>query len=227
MPATINNNLPGTDVCIGSDTALNNIMDVVDKIKQSAVAVRRCFVVEVMGRYCGYLALMSGLTTGAEQIYLHEEEVTLKNLQKDLEWLIREFSEKKRRLALMIRNEKAYGSYDTRFMTSLFNEEGSRIEKKFDARQAILGHLQQGGNPSPFDRILAARMADDCVNFLVNQVENGKSEYAFVGINEGEIKDSINLANFNAMVEEKYQRAREPWWLKLRNLATLLALDPS
>jgi 6-phosphofructokinase 1 len=221
MPATINNNLPGTDLCIGSDTALNNIVDVLDKIKQSAVAARRCFVVEVMGRYCGYLALMSGLASGAEQIYLHEEEVTLKKLQKDLEWLIMEFSEKKRRLALMIRNEKAYGSYDTRFMTSLFNEEGSRIEKKFDARQAILGHLQQGGNPSPLDRILAARMADDCVNFLVNQLKNNKSEYAFIGIRKGNITEPINLVDFRDMVE-----ARDPWWLKLRNIAALLAREP-
>jgi 6-phosphofructokinase 1 len=227
MPATINNNLPGTDICIGSDTALNNIVDVVDKIKQSAVAARRCFVVEVMGRYCGYLALMSGLAAGAEQVYMHEEKVNLENLQEDLGRLKNEFDKDKRRLALMIRNEKAYGSYDTRFMTALFNEEGSRIEKKFDARQAILGHLQQGGNPSPFDRILAARMADDCINFLANQVENGTSEYAFIGINKGQITEPINLANFRGMVEEEYQRVRNPWWLKLRSIATLLAREPS
>ena len=226
MPATIDNNLPGTDLCIGSDTALNNIVDVVDKIKQSAVAVRRCFVVEVMGGYCGYLALMSGFATGAEQVYLHEKEVTFQNLQEDLEWLIKEFKEKKRRLALMIRNENAYGSYDTRFMTSLFNEEGSRSEKKFDARQVILGHLQQGGDPSPFDRILAARMADDCIDFLVDQLKNGKSDYSFIGINKGQITEPIELENFRGMVEKEYRRAKDPWWLNLRNIATLLAREP-
>ena len=67
LPATINNNLPGTEFSIGADTALNNIVQAVDKIKQSAVAARRCFVVEVMGHYCGYLALMGGLATGAEK----------------------------------------------------------------------------------------------------------------------------------------------------------------
>jgi len=70
LPATINNNLPGTELCIGADTALNNIVEAVDKIKQSAVASRRCFVVEVMGHYCGYLALMGGLATGAEKVYM-------------------------------------------------------------------------------------------------------------------------------------------------------------
>jgi 6-phosphofructokinase 1 len=70
LPATINNNLPGTELSVGADTALNSIVEAVDKIKQSAVASNRCFVVEVMGRYCGYLALMSGLATGAERVYL-------------------------------------------------------------------------------------------------------------------------------------------------------------
>jgi len=77
LPASIDNNLPGSELSIGADTALNNIVEAVDKIKDSAVALRRCFVVEVMGRKCGYLALMSGLATGAERVYLNEEGVTL------------------------------------------------------------------------------------------------------------------------------------------------------
>ena len=80
LPATIDNNLPGSDLSIGADTALNNIVEAVDKIKDSAVAQRRCFVVEVMGRKCGYLALMSGLATGAERVYLNEVGVTLADL---------------------------------------------------------------------------------------------------------------------------------------------------
>jgi 6-phosphofructokinase 1 len=84
VPASINNNLPGSEWSLGADTALNNIVDAVDKIKQSAVATKRCFVVEVMGHYCGYLALMSGLATGAERVYLHEEGITLNDLQRDV-----------------------------------------------------------------------------------------------------------------------------------------------
>jgi len=69
MPASINNNLPGSELSIGADTALNNIVQAVDKVKQTAVALRRCYVVEVMGRQCGYLAMMSGLASGAERVF--------------------------------------------------------------------------------------------------------------------------------------------------------------
>ncbi len=155
MPASINNNLPGSEFSIGVDTALNNIVDAVDKIKQSAVATRRCFVVEVMGHWCGYLALMGGLATGAERVYINEEGVTLKNLQDDVETLSKGF-EMGKRLGLMIRNEYANDIYNTTFMCSLFEEEGKDL---FDVRPAILGHQQQGGDPSPYDRIQATRLA--------------------------------------------------------------------
>ena len=84
LPMTINNDLPATEMTIGSDTALNSIISDVDKIKQSAVATRRCFVVEVMGHDSGYLALMSGLASGAERVYLPEEGITLQDLTTDV-----------------------------------------------------------------------------------------------------------------------------------------------
>ncbi len=155
LPATINNNLPGSELSIGADTALNNIAWGVDRIKQTAVALRRCFVVEVMGRTCGYLALMGGLATGAERVYIHEEGVTLRDLQNDVENLNQGFRSGKR-VGLMIRNEHANVVYNTAFMVALFEEESGGL---FDVRQSILGHLQQGGNPSPFDRIQATRLA--------------------------------------------------------------------
>ena len=154
MPASINNNLPGSEHSIGADTALNNIVQDVDKIKQSAVASRRCFVVEVMGRYCGYLALMSGMATGAERIYLHEEGLTLRDLQSDLEHLVSGF-EHEMRLGLIIRNESVDPFYTTAFIASLFEKEVGWL---FYVRQTILGNVQQGGDPSPFDRIQATRM---------------------------------------------------------------------
>ena len=126
MPASINNNLPGSELSIGADTALNNIAEAVDKIKDSAVALRRCFVVEVMGRNCGYLALYSGLATGAERVYISEEGVTLKDLQDDVAKLNYGFSHGKR-LGLMIRNENANKVYSTAFMVALFEEEGKRF----------------------------------------------------------------------------------------------------
>jgi 6-phosphofructokinase 1 len=155
LPASINNNLPGTELSVGSDTALNSIVSAVDKIKQSAVASQRTFIVEVMGYYCGYLALMSALGSGAERVYLHEEGVTLNDLVTDVEEFVTAFKQGKR-LGLVIRNEKANEVYTTPFMRMLFEEEGGDL---FDVRQSILGHLQQGGSPSPFDRILATLMS--------------------------------------------------------------------
>jgi 6-phosphofructokinase 1 len=119
LPATINNNLPGSESSVGSDTALNNIVQVIDKIKQSAVASKRCFVVEVMGKYCGFLALVSGIASGAERVYLHEEGVSINDLLNDLNSLVEGFS-KGKRLGLMIRNEKANDLYDTRLYGSAF-----------------------------------------------------------------------------------------------------------
>jgi 6-phosphofructokinase 1 len=96
LPATINNDLPGSELSIGADTALNNIVEAVDKIKQSAVAHRRSYVVEVMGRQSGYLALMSGMATGAERVYLPEEGITLRDLTADVAMLNQGFEHGKR-----------------------------------------------------------------------------------------------------------------------------------
>jgi 6-phosphofructokinase 1 len=218
LPASINNYLPGSELSIGADTALNNIVEAVDKIKDSAVALRRVFVVEVMGRSCGYLALMSGLATGAERVYINEEGVTLKDLEKDVENLKYGFTHGKR-LGLMIRNEAANPVYDTPFMVKLFEEEGADL---FDVRQSILGHLQQGGNPSPFDRIQATRLATRCINYLIEQVETKSSQSAFIGLQGKEIKFH-NLEDFDRMIDVKNQRPKDQWWMDLRQIARILA----
>jgi len=218
LPATINNNLPGSELSVGADTALNNIIEAVDKIKQSAVALRRCFVVEVMGRSCGYLALMSGMATGAERVYMNEEGVTLQDMKEDLDHLVEGFTGGKR-LGLIIRNEHANEIYSTSFMCSLFEEEG---KDKFDVRQSILGHLQQGGNPSPFDRIQATRLATRCIDYLILQAENNSSKSSFIGLQGREIKFH-DLEDFPRMANIEKQRPKEQWWLALREIARVLA----
>jgi 6-phosphofructokinase 1 len=218
LPASIDNNLPGSELSIGADTALNNIIEAVDKIKDSAVAQQRCFVVEVMGRYCGYLALMSGMATGAERVYLHEEGVTLQDMQNDVKNLNYGFHHGKR-LGLMIRNEYVNPIYSTPFMCALFEEEGKDL---FDVRQSILGHLQQGGKPSPFDRIQAARLATHCIHHLIQEVEEGSTESAYIGITGSEI-EFHNLEDFDHRVELKFQRPKEQWWMELRSVAQVLA----
>lgn len=218
MPASINNNLPGSDISIGCDTALNSIVEAVDKIKQSAVASRRCFVVEVMGRYCGYLSLLSGLATGAERVYLPEEGVTLKEMQADLEYMIQGFSQGKR-LGLVIRNEGVNPVYTTSFMSSLFEEEGGDL---FDVRQAILGHLQQGGSPTPFDRIQATRLAAKCIDFLIEEADKDPPGGAFIGLKSGRVLFS-GLEDMPRMMDYEHARPKSQWWMDLRPIARVMA----
>ena len=218
LPASINNNLPGSELSIGADTALNNIVEAVDKIKDSAVALRRAFIVEVMGRKCGYLAMMSGMATGAEKIYMHEDGVSLRDLANDVETLTEGFKQGKR-LGLFIRNEECNPIYTTSFMCSLFEEEG---KDWFDVRQSILGHLQQGGNPSPFDRIQATRLATRCIDYLISNAESEQTSCAFIGLQGKDIKFH-NLEDFQRMVDMKNQRPKDQWWLSLKPIVNTLS----
>src|SRR5512138_3134022 len=223
MPASINNNLPGSELSIGADTALNNIVEAVDKIKQSAVATRRCFVVEVMGHWCGYLTLMSALASGAERFYLPEEGITLRQLQDDVNMLKRGFNSGKR-LGLVIRNTYTTEIYTTDFIRSLFEEEG---QEAFDVRPAILGHLQQGGDPTPFDRIQATRLATLCLEHVIEQCMQGDTTNSFIGLQNGKYIFH-DMRDFDRMADMKYQRPRDQWWLRLKPIANMMAkLAPS
>jgi len=171
-----------------------------------------------MGRYCGYLALMGGLSTGAERVYLNEEGVTLADLKADLGHLVRGFRMGKR-LGLIIRNEEANATYSTPFMASLFEEEGGDL---FEVRQAILGHLQQGGSPTPFDRILATRLAKRCINHLVEEASTGRNSVCGIGLQGGKVQ-TVDLRDLPRVVDAEHQRPLEQWWLDLRPIAKILA----
>jgi 6-phosphofructokinase 1 len=218
LPASINNDLPGSELSIGADTALNSIVRDVDKIKQSAVAAGRCFVVEVMGYDSGYLALLSGLATGAEQVYLPEEGITLDTLREDVD-LLRTGFEGGKRLGLMIRSEHADEHYTTPFITSLLEKEGGDL---FDVRQAILGHVQQGGDPTPFDRIQATRLASRCIERLCDEAGGSGDASAFIGLEAGRVRFS-DLASFPDLAVEGARRPRVQDWLSMRPLARVMA----
>ncbi|MFA7230934.1 MAG: 6-phosphofructokinase [Victivallaceae bacterium] len=222
IPASINNNLPGSELAIGADTALNTIISAIDKIKHSADSSRRAFVVEVMGRYCGYLAMMSGLATGAENIYMHENGVTLDMLREDVQNLIESFKRHDRGIALIVRNEKANPTYTTDFICELFEEEGKNI---FDVRKAILGPMQQGGDPSPFDRIQAVRLAYEGITLLINNVRNSDAGCAFIGQSGGK-SSSYDLRDLQRMVSEEQQRPNLQWWESLLDMGAMLAARP-
>jgi 6-phosphofructokinase 1 len=218
LPASINNDLPASELSIGSDTALNSIASDVDKIKQSAVASRRCFVVEVMGRDCGYLALMSGMATGAERVYMPEEGITLVDLTADVAELTEGFRSGKR-LGLVILNENADAVYTTSFLHSLFEKEGGDL---FDVREAILGHIQEGGDPSPFDRIQATRLTARCIEYLTEQLESDSRGSAMIGLQSGGVTFT-DLSRYPALIEPEAQRPLTQRWMNRRPLAREMA----
>jgi 6-phosphofructokinase 1 len=218
FPATIDNDLPGSELSVGADSALNSIIDSVDKIKQSAVASRRVFVVEVMGERCGYLALMSALATGAERVYLHEEGMRLTDLAKDVELLVSGFKAGKR-LGVIIRSEGANDTYTTDFMCALLEEEGGDF---FTVRKAVLGHMQQGGNPAPFDRIFATRLATKCITFLEEQIGQTEKESACIGLQSGSYKFT-EFHDMLRLMDLENRRPRQQWWMQLRPIARTMS----
>jgi 6-phosphofructokinase 1 len=222
LPASINNDLPGSEISIGADTALNSIISDVDKIKQSAVASRRVFVVEVMGHDCGYLALMSGLSSGAERVYLPEEGIALAELAEDVDALRQGFAAGKR-LGLVIRGEGADPVYTTGFIHALFARENQEL---FDVRNAILGHVQQGGAPTPFDRIQATRLARRCVEYLVEHASEGAPGSAMVGLKGGKVRFT-ELTYLPDLIQRDVQRPRDQPWLEVRPVAQIMARPAS
>lgn len=218
LPASINNDLPGSELSIGADSALNSIVADVDKIKQSAVASHRCFVVEVMGHDCGYLPLMAGLATGAEHVFLPEEGITLEAVSAAVTEMVAGFNAGKR-LGLVIRGELADPNYTTDVLRAIFEKEGGDL---FDVRQAVLGHVQQGGSPSPFDRIQATKLAGMCIDYLSEHRGEGGGASAFLGLVPGRL-GFTPLERMPEMVEQGAQRPLEQRWLALRPLADMLS----
>ena len=136
----------------------------------------------------------------------------------DLNRLIDRF-ESGGRVGLIIRNEYANHLYTTGFMSALFEEEGGNL---FDVRQAILGHLQIGGDPSPFDRIQATQYASKCVDYLIQKAGQNSTDIASIGLKGGQLQ-LTDLEDWPRLVDLEYQRPKEQWWLGLRDIAKLLS----
>ncbi|KAH9408733.1 hypothetical protein TYRP_011001 [Tyrophagus putrescentiae] len=168
IPATISNNVPGTDFSLGADTALNEITEICDRIRQSAQGTkRRVFIIETMGGFCGYLATLAGLAGGADAAYIFEEPFNINDLIGDIRLMHSKMEEGVTR-GLILRNEKANQHYTTDFIYKLYSEEG---KDKFSTRMNILGHMQQGASPSPFDRNFGTKLAAKAADWLITQLE--------------------------------------------------------
>lgn len=173
LPGTIDNDLGGTDSTIGYDTALNTIVDAVDKLRDTASSHERLFFVEVMGHTAGYLALNSALASGSEAAIIPEMETEVDQLAE----LINNGFRKSKNSAIVIVAENPV----TGGATAL----AERVKKEFpqyDARVTILGHIQRGGSPTAFDRILASRMGEGAIEALMEGQRN-----VMIGIENGRI----------------------------------------
>lgn len=192
IPGTIDNDIYGTSHTLGYDTALNTVVEVIDKIRDTASSHNRLFFIEVMGRDAGHIALNAGIGAGAEEILIPEEDMGLERLLDSL------------------RKSKASGKSSSIVVIA----EGDRIGKnafelkdyveenmpEYDVRVSILGHMQRGGSPSCFDRVLASRLGVKAVESLLE----GKSNYM-----AGLIKDEIALTPLEQAVKGKSQVDRE------------------
>jgi 6-phosphofructokinase 1 len=149
IASTIDNDLYGPDITIGVDTALNIALEAIDRIKTTASSHQRAFLIEVMGRGCGYLALMAGIAGGAEFIVIPEVDCSPEEIAQCLQSAY----ERGKEHAIVVVAEGA--QYNAQKLDEYFVQHRERLG--FDLRVTILGHVQRGGNPSAFDRILASR----------------------------------------------------------------------
>jgi 6-phosphofructokinase 1 len=192
IPGTIDNDIYGTSHTLGYDTALNTVVEVIDKIRDTASSHNRLFFIEVMGRDAGHIALNAGIGAGAEEILIPEEDMGLDRLLDSL------------------RKSKASGKSSSIVVIA----EGDKIGKnafelkdyveenmpEYDVRVSILGHMQRGGAPSCFDRVLASRLGVKAVESLLE----GKSNYM-----AGLLKDEITLTPLEQAVKDKSLIDRE------------------
>ncbi len=173
IPGTIDNDIPGTDYTIGYDTATNTAVEAIDKIRDTALSHNRLFFIEVMGRDSGYIAINSGIAGGAVSIIIPEEETSIDEL---VEKLNRGGKKNKTSSLVVVAEGGKSGSA---------MEIAQKVKEKssyFDTKVTILGHLQRGGSPTYFDRVLASKMGVAAVEGL----DQGKTD-SMVGISHHEI----------------------------------------
>ncbi len=175
VPGTIDNDIPATDYTIGFDTAVNTVINAIDKIRDTATSHERTYIIEVMGRNAGDIALWSGLADGAETIIIPEAYYEMDELIERLERGHR----RGKKHSIIIVAEGVGSAVDF----------GNQIKQKtgFETRVTVLGHIQRGGSPTAFDRVLASRLGAEAVDLLIKN-DSGK----MVGIKNNQII-SLNI----------------------------------
>jgi len=156
VPASIDNDIWGTNMSLGVDTALNTIKDAIDKLRDTASSHRRAFLIETMGRNCGYLAVMAGVIGGAEVVLIPEAEVTIAEVADSVE---KAYARGKTHSIIVVAEG---ASIETQELAAALD----KLNVGFATRVTILGHIQRGGSPSAFDRLMATRMGVKAVDAL-------------------------------------------------------------
>ena len=174
VASTIDNDLTGSDITIGVDTALNIVLEAIDRLKTTASSHQRAFLIEVMGRDCGYLALMAGIAGGAERVLIPEVDFDPEEVAQE----ISEAYDKGKAHAIIVVAEGA--KYNATHLADYFAENKDRLG--FSLRVSILGHIQRGGRPTAYDRTLASRLGAGATAALA------RGEYGvLVGMKHGEL----------------------------------------
>jgi 6-phosphofructokinase 1 len=162
-PGTIDNDLYGTDMTIGFDTAINTAVDAIDKIRDTADSHDRIFFIEVMGRHAGFIALAAGIAGGAEGILVPE---TTDDWQKMVDMFVGEHTSKKAFSIIVVAEGEEHGG------AIQIVERIKALDPTFEARVTILGHIQRGGTPTAYDRVLASRLGNAAVEALLRGQTN-------------------------------------------------------
>ncbi len=201
LPGTIDKDIAGTDYTIGFDTAVNTAVEAIDKIRDTADAHDRLFVIEVMGRDAGYIALHSGIATGAENILIPERKTNINDI-------ITQLAEKEKRKKLVnliiVAEGDEFGGAEQ--VANIIREKLPSLE----TRVCILGHIQRGGNPSCFDRILASRLGYAAVEALIDKSKQYHNY--FIGV----VNNKLQYTPLKEAVKKKQRISEE--WMKLAKI---------
>ncbi len=174
VPGTIDNDMYGTDFTIGYDTALNTVIDAIDKIRDTAHSHDRLFFIEVMGRDAGFIALPTGIATGAESILIPESKTDIDKLVDTLDYGWRR--KKSSSIVIVAEGEEEGGAFEIKQQVE------EKLKGRYDIRVTILGHIQRGGRPTCNDRVLASRLGVAALEAILA----GKSD-VMVGVKNGKV----------------------------------------
>lgn len=217
IPGSIDNDLPLNSMCIGVDTTLNTIMEAVDRLRDTAESHKRVSIVEVMGRHRGYLAVISGLATGADRVFIREQTMT-RNEIGNLLTVLKDGFENGQKSGIIIRSEGA--AFSTDFLKETVDV---LLVPKRDVRETVLGHLQRGGTPTVFERILAVRMGVKAIDIL----DEGIHEPIFLGLDSSVIKAIPLIRVIETLKTKSFQDELSPNTQKMLRLCQRLEDPPA